>query len=114
MNKFQARVRRSKKTRAKIKSLGVNRLCVFRTPCHIYAQVIGAHGNILVSASTVEKDFRSGYGGNIAAAEKVGLLIGERATQRGVSKVAFDRNGFKFHGRVKALADKAREAGLNF
>lgn len=114
MNKFEARARRAKRTRAKIKSLGVNRLSVFRTPRHIYAQVIGAQGKVLAAASSVEKDFRAEFGGNVSAAEKVGALIGERAVQNGVVKVAFDRNGFKFHGRVKALADKAREAGLDF
>ena len=114
MNKFESRARRARKTRAKIKSLGVNRLCVFRTPRHIYAQVIGAHGKILAAASSVEKDLRSETGGNVSAAERVGALVGERATKNGVTNVAFDRNGFQYHGRIKALADKAREAGLKF
>ncbi|HBF07912.1 MAG: 50S ribosomal protein L18 [Gammaproteobacteria bacterium] len=114
MNKFQARERRARKTRAKIKSLGVSRLCVFRTPRHIYAQVIGEQGKILASASSIDKDLRGKVGSNIAAAEAVGALVAERAVANGVTKVAFDRNGFKFHGRIKALADKAREAGLNF
>jgi len=114
MNKFEARARRSKKTRSKIKSLDTDRLCVFRTPRHIYAQVIGKHGKILAAASSVEADLRSKSGGNVDAAQTVGQLIGERAVKNGVSKVAFDRNGYKYHGRIKALADKARESGLNF
>ena len=114
MNKFQSRERRARKTGAKIKSLGVNRLVVFRTPGHIYAQVIGTAGKILAVASSVEKELRTDFGGNVSAAEQVGMLIGERAMKNGVTNVAFDRNGFKYHGRIKALAEKAREAGLNF
>lgn len=114
MNKFNARVRRATKTRSKIKSLGADRLCIFRTPRHIYAQIIGAQGKILATASSVEKDLRSENGGNVSTAERVGALIAERAVKNGVTQVAFDRNGFKYHGRIKALADKAREAGLKF
>lgn len=114
MNKFESRARRAKKTRAKIKDLGVSRLSVFRTPKHIYAQVVATDGSILCAASSVEKDLRPDFGGNVTAAEKVGALIGQRAVEKGISRVAFDRNGFKFHGRVKALAQKAREAGLDF
>ena len=91
------------------------RLTVNRTPRHIYAQIISADGSqILASASTVEKDMRAGTTGNVDAAQKVGSLIAERAKEAGVTKVAFDRSGFKFHGRVKALADAAREGGLEF
>lgn len=95
--------------------MGETRLTVHRTPRHIYAQVISAEGNkVLASASTLDKDLRSGSTGNVDAATKVGSLIAERAKTAGVSKVAFDRAGFKYHGRIKALADAAREAGLDF
>lgn len=92
-------------------------MCVHRTPRHIYAQVLSADGaTTIASASTVEKDVRSkvAYGGNCTAAAVVGRIIAERAMQEGVERVAFDRSGFQFHGRVKALADAAREAGLMF
>jgi len=113
--KKQARIRRARRTRAKISELGVNRLCVYRTPRHIYAQVIGPTGDVvLASASTVEKELRGGSTGNIEAAGKIGALIAERAKQAGISKVAFDRSGYNYHGRVKALADAAREGGLEF
>jgi large subunit ribosomal protein L18 len=93
----------------------VTRLTVHRTPRHIYAQVIGPEGDrVLASASTLDKDLRSGATGNIDAAAKVGALIAERAKAAGVTEVAFDRSGFKYHGRVKALADAAREGGLEF
>jgi large subunit ribosomal protein L18 len=93
----------------------VTRLTVHRTPRHIYAQVIAPEGNsVLASASTLDKDLRSGATGNIEAAAKVGALIAERAKAAGVTEVAFDRAGFKYHGRVKALADAAREGGLEF
>jgi large subunit ribosomal protein L18 len=117
MDKKQSRLRRAKRTRAKIKELGVNRLCIHRSPRHIYAQVISAEGSkILASASTVDKQFReeNAYGGNMDAAAKVGALVAERAKAAGVTEVAFDRSGFKYHGRVKALADAARENGLSF
>ena len=99
----------------KIRELGATRLCVNRTPRHIYAQIIGADGDrVVASASTLEKELRSGSTGNAEAAAVVGKLVAERAVAAGVSKVAFDRSGFKYHGRVKALADAAREAGLKF
>jgi large subunit ribosomal protein L18 len=113
--KKEARIRRARRTRAKIAELGVNRLCVYRTPRHIYAQVISPTGDVvLASASTVEKDLRTGATGNKDAASKVGALIAERAKQAGISKVAFDRSGYMYHGRIKALADAAREGGLEF
>lgn len=113
--KKQARIRRARRARAKISELGVNRLCVYRTPRHMYAQIIApTGGEILVSASTVEKDQRGSATGNIEAASKIGALIAERAKEAGISKVAFDRSGFNYHGRVKALADAAREGGLEF
>ena len=98
-----------------MRKLGATRLSVNRTPRHIYAQVLTADGgNVVASASTVEKDMRSDSGGNVKAAAKVGSLIAERAKAKGVERVAFDRSGFKYHGRVKALADAAREGGLEF
>ena len=114
-SKKQARIRRARRARAKIRELGVNRLCVNRTPRHIYAQVIAADGDkVLASASTLDKSLRAGTTGNVDAAKAVGELIAERAKAAGVSQVAFDRSGFKYHGRVKALADAAREGGLEF
>lgn len=113
--KKQSRIRRARRARAKMKELGVSRLCVNRTPRHIYAQVISAEGDrVVASASTLDKDLRSGSTGNRDAASAVGKLIAERAKAAGVSAVAFDRSGFKYHGRVKALADAAREGGLEF
>ncbi len=110
-----ARLRRARRTRAKISELRVNRLCVFRSPKHIYAQIISPNGNeILACASTVEKKSRKGATGNIDAAGKVGKLIAERAKKAGIEKVAFDRSGYAYHGRVKALAEAAREGGLEF
>jgi len=110
-----ARLRRAKRARAKISELRVNRLSVYRSPRHIYAQVISANGDqILASASTVEKDLRGGATGNVDAASKIGTLIAERAKAAGVEKVAFDRSGYAYHGRVKALADAARAGGLDF
>ena len=95
--------------------MGANRLSVHRTPQHIYAQVIGPDGDkVLASASTLDKDLRSGSTGNTDAATSVGKLIAERAQAAGITEVAFDRSGFKYHGRVKALADAAREGGLQF
>ncbi len=111
--KKDARLRRAKRARLKMRELGANRLSVHRTPRHIYAQVISADGDkVLASASTLETDLRSNQTGNAAAAGEVGKLIAERAKGAGISKVAFDRSGFKYHGRVKALAEAAREAGL--
>jgi len=113
--KKDSRIRRAKKTRFKLKDLGETRLSVHRTPKHIYAQVISPEGNkVLASASTLDKDLRESGTGNVDAATKVGALIAERAKTAGVSRVAFDRSGFKYHGRIKALADAAREAGLEF
>lgn len=113
--KKQARLRRARRTRAKISELKTNRLSVFRTPRHIYAQVISASGGeILASASTLDESVRSGKTGNVEAASKIGKLIAERAKSAGISKVAFDRGGFNYHGRVKALAEAAREGGLEF
>jgi len=113
--KKKARLRRAAKTRVNIREKGAVRLCVHRTPRHIYAQVISANGAVvLASASTVEADLRSETTGNVSAATKVGQMIAELAKAAGVTKVAFDRSGFKYHGRVKALADAARESGLEF
>ncbi|MGD8484515.1 MAG: 50S ribosomal protein L18 [Thioalkalispiraceae bacterium] len=117
MDKKSARIRRSRRARAKIKELCVARLSVHRTPRHIYAQVIAPDGSqVLAAASTVEADIKSGvkYTGNTDAAAAVGKAIAEKAKAAGVTQVAFDRSGFKYHGRVKALADAAREAGLQF
>lgn len=109
------RQRRAKRTRMKIRELGANRLCVHRTPRHMYAQIISPAGDtVLASASTVEKDLRGDATGNVDAAVRVGKLIAERAKAAGVEKVAFDRSGFRYHGRVRALADAARENGLEF
>lgn len=110
-----ARLRRAKRSRMKMRELRVARLTVHRTPRHIYAQVIDAEGGkVLAAASTVEKDLRGEATGNVDAATKVGALVAERAKAAGIAKVAFDRSGFKYHGRVKALADAARENGLEF
>ena len=117
MDKKQARLRRARKTRAKIAELNMVRLTVYRSNCHIYAQIIDACGNkVLASASTLEADVRKDIagGGNAAAAIVVGKRIAEKAKAAGIEKVAFDRAGFHFHGRVKALADAAREHGLAF
>ena len=113
--KNDSRLRRARRSRTKIRSLGMNRLSVHRTPRHIYAQIIAPAGDkVIASASTLDSDLRSGATGNIAAAEKVGKLVAERAKKAGVVAVAFDRSGFRYHGRVKALADAARETGLEF
>jgi large subunit ribosomal protein L18 len=117
LDKKQNRLRRARKGRAKIEQLAVNRLSVHRTPRHIYAQIIAPDGGtVLVSASTLEKDVRKGMQGtgNAAAAAIVGARIAEKARAAGIDTVAFDRSGFRYHGRVKALADAAREAGLKF
>lgn len=114
--KKQARMRRAAKARAKMHELGVTRLVVTRTPRHIYAQIIDKDNKVLASASTVEKSLAEGlkYTGNIEAAKVIGKAIGERALAASVTSVAFDRSGYKYHGRVAALADAAREAGLKF
>ena len=117
MNKKESRQRRSQKTRARIRLLGENRLCVHRTPRHIYAQVIAPDGcRVVASASTLDAEVKQQikYAGNVAAATVVGRIIADRAKKVGINKVAFDRSGFKFHGRVKALADAARENGMEF
>ena len=118
MDKKQARLRRATRARAKIRELGAFRLCVHRTPQHIYAQVIAPSGDkVIASASTVEKDLRdgiNGHKGNASAAALIGKAIAERARSAGVETVAFDRSGFRYHGRMKALADAARENGLKF
>lgn len=116
-NKKEARQRRARKTRAKIADQKTVRLAICRTNQHIYAQVISAcGGKVLASASTVEADVRKqvGNGGNKAAAALVGKLIAEKAKSAGISALAFDRSGHKYHGRIKALADAARENGLQF
>lgn len=117
MNKKETRLRRARKTRAKLAELKAVRLAVFRSNCHIYAQIISGCGSqVLASASTVEPEVRStvANGGNVAAAQLVGKLIAERAKSAGIETVAFDRSGFLYHGRVKALAEAAREGGLKF
>jgi len=115
MNKKTARLRRAKKGRANIRRLHKPKLCVHRTAKHIYAQVISPAGDIVMaSASTVEKVFKQANdkSGNIKAASAVGKLIAERALKANIKKLAFDRSGFKYHGRIKALAEAAREGGL--
>ena len=117
MEKNIARLRRARTTRAHIRDLGVARLTVLRTGQHIYAQVFTADGSkVLASASTVQADVKEGLKGNKNkdAASKVGQLIAERALAAGIDKVAFDRSGYRYHGRIKALADAARDGGLQF
>ena len=111
------RLRRAGKTRARIRRAAINRLCVFRSPLHVYAQIIEpSGGRVLVSASTAEREVRDqiGYGGNVDAAAAVGKRLAEKAKDVDIRRVAFDRSGYKYHGRVKALADAAREGGLEF
>ncbi|BCK86951.1 50S ribosomal protein L18 [Sideroxyarcus emersonii] len=117
LNKNEARQRRARKTRARIAEQKTVRLAIHRTNLHIYAQVISADGGkVLASASTLEADVRKsvGNGGNAAAAAVVGKRIAEKAKSAGITAVAFDRSGNKYHGRIKALADAAREHGLQF
>lgn len=116
MNQKKAnRMRRAKRGRMKMRELGATRLSVTRTPRHMYAQVTSIDGGtVLAQASTLEKELRGDTTGNVEAASKVGALIAGRAKAVGVSAVAFDRSGYKYHGRVKALADAAREGGLEF
>ncbi len=117
MNNVNNRLRRARKTRAKIAELKVTRLSVHRTNTHIYAQIIAETGDkVLASASTVEASVRKKVknGGNIEAAAVIGKLIAEKAKKAGITTVAFDRSGYKYHGRIKALADAARENGLSF
>ena len=116
-SKHELRLKRARKTRAKIKDLRAYRLSVHRTPKHIYAQVIDASGgNVVAAASSLQKSVMAdgGYTGNADAAALVGKAIAQKAKEAGISDVAFDRSGFKYHGRVKALADAAREGGLKF
>ena len=116
-DKKQARQRRMIRTRRKISTIGAIRMSVHRTPRHIYAQILDpVGGRVLASASTLEADVRRELksGGNTAAAALIGKRIAEKAKVAGVTKVAFDRSGFRFHGRIKALADAARENGLEF
>jgi large subunit ribosomal protein L18 len=116
IDKKAKRQRRARRTRVRISLLGVHRLTVHRTPQHIYAQIIAPEGDrVVASVSTLNKELRGALKGtgNIAAAAAVGKEIASRAKAAGIDKVAFDRSGFKYHGRVKALADAAREAGLN-
>lgn len=121
MDKKLSRLRRAVPTRRKISELGVNRLSIFRSNLHIYASIIAPEGDrVLISASTLEPEVRTelagktGKGGNTAAASIVGKRVAEKAKAAGIELVAFDRSGFRYHGRVKALADAAREAGLKF
>ena len=117
MEKKLARLRRAKKARAHIRRLGVPRLTVHRSGRHIYAQVIAAEGgNVIAAASTVQKDLRAGLTStnNKDAAKAVGKAVAEKAVAAGVSDVAFDRSGYRYHGRVAVLADAARESGLKF
>ncbi len=108
--KKESRLRRAKRTRAKINELRVNRLCVFRSPRHIYAQIISPDNKVLAAASSLGEEKT----GNVESAVKIGKLIAERAKSAGITKVAFDRSGYVYHGRIKALADAAREGGLQF
>ena len=117
MNKKNARLRRARKMRAHAQDLNIHRLCINRTPRHIYAQIIAPDGaSTLASASTLEKEVvpLCKQPGKIVSAEKVGELIAERAKQKGIERVAFDRSGFQYHGRIKALAEAARNNGLKF
>lgn len=117
MDKKTARLRRAKRTRMKIRELGAHRLTIHRTPRHMYAQVISPEGDkVIASASTLDADVKKDLKttGNADAATAVGKMIAERAKQAGITQVSFDRSGFRYHGRVKALADAARENGLQF
>jgi large subunit ribosomal protein L18 len=117
VDKKQSRLRRARSIRLRIRGLRAVRLAVHRSNQHIYAQIIAADGSsVLASASTLDKDIRGATpsGANVGAAEQVGKRIAEKAKALGIEEVAFDRSGFKFHGRVKALAQAAREGGLKF
>ena len=117
IDKRQSRLRRARQTRARITEQRAVRLTVHRSNLHIYAQVIDASGaNVIASASTLDKELRGQMpnGGNVKAAALVGQRIAQKAREKGIEKVAFDRSGYKYHGRVKALAEAAREAGLKF
>lgn len=117
MDKKSARLRRARRTRAKIKELGAHRLTVHRTPRHMYAQIIAPNGSeVIAAASTLDAEVKKSAQatGNADAAAAVGKMVAARAKEKGITQVAFDRSGFKYHGRVKALADAARENGLEF
>ncbi|WP_094751396.1 50S ribosomal protein L18 [Psychromonas sp. CD1] len=116
MDKKSSRLRRATRTRKKLQELGATRLVINRTPRHTYAQVITADAQVVASASTLEKEVRAqvSNGGNIEAAQLIGKLVAERAVEKGISKISFDRSGFQYHGRVAALAEAARAAGLQF
>jgi large subunit ribosomal protein L18 len=117
LNNVNSRLRRARKTRAKIAELKATRLSVHRTNTHIYAQIIAETGDkVIASASSLEPDVRNSVknGGNVAAAALIGKRIAEKAKAAGITTVAFDRSGYKYHGRIKALADAARENGLSF
>lgn len=116
MNKIKARIRRAKKTRSKIKELNVPSLSVHRTPRHIYAQLIMPGGKVVVSISTLTPEVKKecAYGGNVKAAACVGKTAALKIKEHGITKLSFDRSGFRYHGRIKALADAAREHGLEF
>ncbi|TEW54191.1 50S ribosomal protein L18 [Psychromonas sp. RZ22] len=116
MDKKASRLRRATRTRKKLQDLGATRLVINRTPRHTYAQVITADAQVVASASTLEKEVRAqvNNGGNKEAAQLIGKLVAERAVEKGISKISFDRSGFQYHGRVAALANAAREAGLQF
>ena len=115
MKKIEARNRRARKLRSLSEGLNVNRLAIFRSAKHIYAQVFSVDGKqILAQASSLDKELKANNGGNVEAAEKVGELVAKRAIEQGIKKVTFDRSGYKYHGRVKSLADGARSQGLEF
>ncbi|MDN2664830.1 50S ribosomal protein L18 [Psychromonas sp. B3M02] len=116
MDKKASRLRRATRTRKKLQDLGATRLVINRTPRHTYAQVITADAQVVASASTLEKEViaQVNNGGNKEAAQLIGKLVAERAVEKGITKISFDRSGFQYHGRVAALADAAREAGLQF
>ena len=116
MDKKASRLRRATRTRKKLQDLGATRLVINRTPRHTYAQVITADAQVVASASTLEKEVIAlvKNGGNKEAAQLIGKLVAERAVEKGITKISFDRSGFQYHGRVAALADSAREAGLQF
>ena len=115
MKKIESRNRRAKKLRSLSEELNANRLAIFRSAKHIYAQVFSVDGKqILAQASSLDKELKAINGGNVEAAEKVGELVAKRAIEQGIKKVTFDRSGYKYHGRVKSLADGARSKGLDF
>ena len=113
--KRDSRLRRARRARNHIRELEMPRLCVFRSPRHIYAQIINPAGDqIQAAASSLDASVRDGNKGNVEDAAKVGKLIAEKAKEIGIGSVAFDRSGYQYHGRIKALADAAREGGLQF